>query len=329
MRAWLLVATVAGACIMTPAPAQSQSYPAKPIRIVVGVPPGGTVDALARASAPYLSPLLGQPVIVENRPGASNRIANQLVADAAPDGHTLLSLGSSQVLIDAASLATGEERSFDTLKQLALVTTMVTNPYGIIVRGDLPVKTLNDFISLARAKPQSLNYGSTGVGKVDHVAMEMLQQQTGMQLLHVPFKGAGDALAQLLPGRIDVLLNSVASVLPQIRSGKVRLLAIVGSERSAVLPDVPTVAEAVPLPGYRVDVLIAIGVPAKTPAAIVNRLNAEYKKVLADEAFVIKVLQPQGLGPFYKTPADTTATFRAELEKYAKLFKDLGLKISE
>lgn len=313
---------------MLPAlPVLAQKYPTQPIKLIVGVPPGGAVDGFARSVALYLSPGMGVPFIVENRPGASNKIANQYVANSQPDGHTLLSIGSSQPIAEAAALAAGVERPFDTLRDFALVGTLVTNTMGLVVRADLPARNVNEFIALAKAKPGAISYGSTGIGKTDHLAVELLSQQTGMQLLHVPFKGMGDAVAQMLPGRIDAIFNSIAPVAAHIRDGKLRVLGVIGGERSQLFPDVPTFAEAVPLPGYKVNAWIGIGAPAKTPVAVVNRLSTEFKKMLSDPAFVKKTVTPQGFEAWHQTPADTTAMFKGELEKYTKVMKDLGLKI--
>lgn len=311
-----------------PALAFAQAYPSKPLHMIVGTQAGGAVDTLARGSATYLSPALGQPVVVENRPGASNMIANRYVANSKPDGYTLLMLGNSLAVTEAASIANGEDNSFDTLKELTIVSTVVTNPYGLAVRANLPVKNVNEFIALARTKPGLITYGSTGVGKVDHLAMEMLQQQTGVKLLHVPFKGTSDAINEILGGRLDAMFISAGQLVPYVQSGDVRVVAMMSSKRSSLFPDVPTIADAVPLKGFAVDVWAATGVAAATPAPIVERLNSEYKKMLSDPAFVSKYLTPQGFEPFYMTPAEAAATYRAELEKFTKLIKDLGLKIA-
>ena len=313
--------------VVLPTLAFAQAYPTKPIRIIVGVGPGGAVDMIARETAAYLTQKLGQQVIVENRAGASGVIANRAVASAPADGYTLLSLGSSQVLIEAAAMANGEEPTFDSLKNLTMISTVLTNPYGLAVRADLPVKNVNELIALAKSKPGELKYGSTGIGKADQIAMEMFQQRAGIKLLHVPFKGAGEAMNEMLGGRIDLMINSVAPMAEHVRAGTMKLLALTDSKRGKAFPDVPTIAEAVPLPGFGMEIWIIMAAPAKTPQPIVDRLNEEYKKMLADPAFVSKVLTAQGLEPFYLTPAESNARFKSEVEMYAKLIKDLGLKI--
>ncbi|MCC6472678.1 MAG: tripartite tricarboxylate transporter substrate binding protein [Burkholderiales bacterium] len=322
------VAAIALAAALLPAlPARAQSYPSQPVRFVLSVPPGGSVDSLGRVVAKYLSPNLGQPVIIENKPGGSNRIATDFAARSAPDGHTLLMLGSSQAQVEAAAISTGQPRPFDTLRDFTSVGTLATNTDALVVHPSLPVKTAADFVAFARSKPGYITYGSTGVAKSDHIAAALFEQMTGARMLHVPFKGLGDAIPQLIAGRILTLFSALPPMAAHIRSGKLRLIGVVSAERSFLFPDAPTLAEALPLPGDAVETWIGMMAPAKTPAPVVSRLNGEIRKMLQDEAFVKQSLHPLGLSPWGHTPEEMTRFVQGELATYTKLFKDIGLKL--
>jgi tripartite-type tricarboxylate transporter receptor subunit TctC len=303
------------------------AYPNKPIRLVLGVPPGGSVDTLARVVAQQLGTAMGVPVIVENKPGASNKIATDFVAKSAPDGYTLLSIGSSAPVTEAAAIATGGERLFDTLRDFTPVGTIAGNTYALAVSPTLGVANVSEFIAFAKSKPGFVNYGSAGVAKTDHVAAELFSQGTGIKMTHVPFKGIAEAINQMLAGNIHCCFSALAPMSAHIRAGKLRLLGVVSSERSQLFPDAPTLAEAVPLPGYAVEAWIGIVAPARTPPAVVNKLNAEFARMLKDEAFVKNMLLPNGLEPFLKSPAEMGAMFRGELERYITLFKTIGVKL--
>lgn len=315
------------AAAMAPGAVRPQPMFHRTVRLVLGSPPGGSVDALARSFAQNLSQGLGVPVIVENRPGGSNKIASDLVARSAPDGHVLLGVGSSTPLTEAAALSSGGDRPFDTLRDFTPIGTIAANTYALVVSSSLEVKTIAEFIALARSKPGFVSYGSSGIAKTDHVAAELFAQGTGIKMLHVPFKGLGEIIAQMLGGRIHAAFSAAAPMAPHIRSGKMRILGIVGGERSQMFPGIPTIAQAVPLPGYRVDAWIGYVAPARTPPAVVSRLNAEIARMLGDEAFVKQVLLANGLEPFPSSSAEMAAMFRGEVDKYAGLFKDINLKL--
>lgn len=319
---------IASALPTVPGIAGAQAaYPNRPIRLVLGVPPGGSVDTLARAVGQKLGEQLGVSIIVDNKPGASNKIATDFVANSPPDGYTLLSVGSSAPMTEAAAIATGTERLFDTLRDFTSVGMMATNTYALAVSATLPITNIAEFIAFAKAKPGFINYGSAGVAKTDHVAAELFSQGTGVKMVHVPFKGIGEAITQMVAGRIHACFSALAPMAPQIRAGKLRLLGVVGSQRSQLFPEVPTIAEAVPLPGYAVDAWLGLVAPAKTPPEIVNRLNTEIARMLKDEAFVKNMLLPNGLEPLTKSPAIMNTMFRDEVERYAKLFKAIDLKL--
>lgn len=315
------------AALLPAMPVQAQSYPDKPIRMVLGVPPGGAVDGLARVVAAYLEPALGQNVIIDNRPGGSNKIANDIVARSAPDGYTLFMMGSSQPQVEAAALSSGKPRQFDTLREFTAVGTFATNTYALVVHPSLPVNNAKEFIALAKAKPGYITYGSSGIGKSDHVAGALLEQRTGIKLLHVPYSGIGFVVQDMLAGRILASFGALPFMAPHIRAGKLRLIGIVSAHKSFQFPDVPTLAEAIPLPGYAVETWIGVLAPAKTPAAVVNKLNTVINKMLKDDAFVTKGLHPLGMGAWPQTPDQMTALIRSDLKLYTKLFKDIGLKL--
>ncbi len=319
-----------GVAAALPAVARAQeTFPTsgRPIRLVLGVPPGGSVDALARAVGQYLTTAMGTSVIVENKPGASNKIATDLVKGSPPDGHTLLSVGSSAPMSEAAAIAGGGARPFDTLRDFAPVGTIASNTYALAVNASLPVKNVAEFIEFAKARPGFINYGSAGVAKTDHVAAELFSQRTGIKMVHIPYKGIGEAINSMIAGHIHACFSALAPMAPHIRNGNLRLLGVVSASRSQMFPDAPTLAEAVPLPGYAVEAWLGMVAPKQTPPAIVNRLNTEFGRMVKDEAFVKNMLQPLGLEPFHKSPAEMSAMFSAEVDNYTKLFKDIGIKL--
>lgn len=320
------VAATLPAILPSTAGAQA-AFPNRPIRLVLGVPPGGSVDTLGRAVGQYLSTSMGVSVIVDNKPGASNKIATDFVAKSAPDGYTLLSVGSSAPVTEAAAIATGGDRLFDTLRDFTPIGTIAGNTYALVVSPTLGVSNVAEFIAYAKKNPGLINYGSAGVAKTDHVAAELFSQGTGIKMVHVPFKGIGEAINQMLAGRIHACFSALAPMAPHIRAGKLRLLGVVSAERSQLFPDAPTLAEAVPLPGYAVEAWIGVVGPRNMPADVVARLNGELAKMLKDEAFVKNMLLPNGLEPFHKTPAAMTTMFRGEIDRYTKLFKTIGVKL--
>jgi tripartite-type tricarboxylate transporter receptor subunit TctC len=304
-----------------------KAWPDHPIRLVLGVPPGGSVDTLARALGQRLGADLAAPVIVDNRPGASGKIATNYVAKSAADGYTLLSLGSSSPMSEAAAIATGTERPFDVLRDFESLGTIASNTYALAVNASLPIHDVHEFIAYAKAHPDTLNYGSAGVAKTDHVAGELFAQEAGIRIVHVPFKGLGEAITQMIAGRIQCCFSALAPMAPHIRAGKLRLLGVVSSQRSRMFPDAPTLAEAVPLPGYAVEAWIGFAAPAKTPPAVANRLYAEFTQLLKDDTFVNTMLVPNGLDPFARSPAEMAALYRHDLDKYTALFRKIHLKL--
>ena len=251
-----------------------QEYPSKPIRIVSPFAAGGNTDTLSRYLAPKLIERLGQPVIVENRPGAGGMTGNNYVAKSPPDGYTLLFMSGAYT----AHSATVKNLPYDPLRDFEGVSMVITYPFVVIVKAESPMRTIADLIATAKKNPGKLNYGSVGVGSVFHLAAELFNVMAGTDLTHVPYKGGAEPLTELIGGRLDVIFNTLTGSIPHIKSGRVRALAVASLERSAQLPDVPTVAQT--LPGYEVTSFAGIVAPRGTPRAVIERLNRELRAVL-------------------------------------------------
>jgi len=296
-------------------------YPARPIRLLVPNPPGGATDTLARLVAPKLGEVLGQPLVVDNRPGSNGNLASELAAKATPDGHTLLLCADAQIVIGPHLYA---RMPLDTLKDLAPVATLVNTQMLLVVSPALPVKTLQEFIEHARKSNPPLAYASIGNGSQHHLVMEMLKARAGVDLLHVPFRGGGPATTALLGGEIVAMFggNSVAG---HVRAGKLRALAVAGKERSQVFPDLPKLSDV--YPGLEVTPWLALFAPAGVPESVLARLRAEIKKLLADPDTVERISRLGGLQPYVTTPAEFDQLLRTEYAKYAEVVKAAGAKI--
>lgn len=255
--------------------ALAQGYPSKPLKLVTPFPPGGSADVIARLAADRLSEGLGQPVIVDNRPGAGGLVGNEFAARQPPDGYTLL-LITGAYPVQGAML---KSLPFDPLRDIAMVSMLTSYPFVISVRPDSPFKSLGDIIAAAKASPGKLNYPSSGIGTVHHLSGELLCAMAGIDMTHVPFRGGASPLTELLGGRVDLLLEAMTLSIGQIRSGKLRPLAVTSLERWKALPEVPAVNET--LPGYEVISFIGLGATGGTPAPIIERVNAEVRKFLA------------------------------------------------
>jgi len=306
---------------LTAGAACAQDYPQKPVRFIVGFSPGGGSDILARLLSEKLTESWGRPFVVDNRSGAGGTIALSLTANAAPDGYTIMMISGSQ--ITNAVLMT--KMNLDVLKAYAPVTQATSQPYILVVHPSVPAKNVKELIALAKAKPGSLNYASSGTGSFAHLGMELFNNMTGTGMVHIPFKGSGAAMIDLLGGQVQLALTSAISGMPHLKTGKLRGLAVTTAKRSPVIPEYPTVAEA-GVPGYSVDGWYAVVLPAKTPVAIVNKLNKELVKLL-DTPVVIEALAKDGAVPAGSTPAQLHETMRAELAKWAGVIKSAGLKM--
>jgi tripartite-type tricarboxylate transporter receptor subunit TctC len=299
----------------------AQDYPQKPVRFIVGFSPGGGSDILARLLSDKLTESWGRPFVVDNRSGAGGTIALSLTANAAPDGYTVMMISGSQ--ITNAVLMT--KMNLDVLKAYAPVTQATSQPYILVVHPSVAAKNVKELIALAKAKPGTLNYASSGTGSFAHLGMELFKTMTGTDMVHIPFKGSGAAMIDLLGGQVQLALTSAISGMPHLKTGKLRGLAVTTLKRSPVIPEFPTVAES-GVPGYAVDGWYAVVLPAKTPAAIVTKLNKELVRLL-DTPAVVEALAKDGAVPAPSTPAQLGETMRAELAKWDKVVKSAGLKI--
>ena len=296
-------------------------YPSRPIRLLVPNPPGGATDTIARVLAPKLGEALGQPIIVENRPGSNGNLSSELAAKAAPDGYTLLLGQDSQIVISPHLYA---KMPVDTLKDLVPVATLVTTQMVLAVNSAVPAKNLPEFLEYARRANPPLAYASIGNGSQHHLAMEMLKQRAGIDLVHVPYKGGGPATVALLAGDVPVMFGGV-SLIGHVKAGKLRGLALAGKQRSETLPDLPRLAEF--FPGFEVQAWLGIFTPAGVSTAVISRLNGETNRLLAGAEMRSKMRSLGELHPFISTPEEFAALIRAEYLKYAEVVKAVGAKI--
>jgi len=318
-RAGFLLAAVM--CVHA-APAQAQSWPARPVRMIVPYPPGGGAEAAARLVANHLSQALGQPFVIDNRPGGNTVIGAEAAAKAAADGYTLLFTGGSTMSVQPLVFA--GKLPYDPLGDFAPVTMVSHFPFFIFVPATLPAKTLAELVAYVKARPGQLSYASNGSGTMAHLGMELLKQSTGMDLLHVPYKGFAPALPDLLSGRVHVMMADLAPVGQQLRAGTLNALAATSAQRSSFLPDVPSVAESV-TPGYEIDVWFGLFAPAKTPADIVARLNAESVRYLGSPA-AKEAYGRVGHEPIHSTPEAVRQRIAAEQKAFAAAVKAAALK---
>ena len=298
--------------------AGAADYPTKPIRLVIGFAPGGGTDTTARALSNKLSASLNQQVVVDNRPGHSGTIAADIVAKGTPDGHTVL-LGTIALVVNPSL---SEKMPFDTLKDLAPVTRAADSTNILVVHPSIAAKSVKELVALAKGKP--LNGGSSGIGGTGHLAVELFNLQAGTKITHVPYKGGGPAMVDLLGGNIHLIFATAASSIGHIKAGKIRAIAVTTAKRSALVPDLPTIAES-GLPGYEANNWNGFFVPAKTPRPIVNRLNKEITAAL-NAPDIKDFLFKQGLDAAPSTPEEFTAYMKSEMAKWAKVIKAAGIK---
>jgi tripartite-type tricarboxylate transporter receptor subunit TctC len=300
----------------------AQGYPAKPVRVIVPYPPGGGNDTLGRLFAAKLSERMGQSFVVENRPGAGTMIGTEAAAKSPPDGYTIL---LSSIATHALSPNLYGRVPYDPIKDFAPITLLGIAPTVMVVNKDLPANGLAEFISLAKAKPGHFTYASGGNGTPPHINGEVFKALAGVDLLHVPFKGGGPALADLIAGRVHVMLDTAASAMPHVRGGRLRALAISAPQRSPEYPDVPTFAEA-GLPQYETNAWYSMHAPAGTPRDIVRRLNAELVAILKDPDILARFKQ-LSTEPVGNAPEEFAAFVKAELEKYARIIKAANIRL--
>jgi tripartite-type tricarboxylate transporter receptor subunit TctC len=314
------VASVLWGLAITAASAQTVAYPTRPVRMLVGFPVGGGADVAARTLAPRMSEALGQQIIVDNRPGAGSSIASELAAKAPPDGHTLVSIGSSH----AVNAAFYTKLPYRPAADFAGIVLVSTAPVTITVNPAVPAKTLKDLIALAKAKPGQLNYGSAGVNGINHLAAELLQNTAGFKLTLVPYKGVAQALPAVMAGEVQLMFASLPGSIDQIRTGRIRAIAVTSAKRSASAPDIPTVAES-GVPGYEASSWFAFLAPVATPKSIVTQLNGVALKTLQAKE-VRDLLLRQGMDPAGSTPAEADLYLRSEIAKWTRVVKEAGIK---
>src|ERR671914_1781418 len=302
--------------------AYGQGYPAKPVRVIVPYPPGGGNDTLGRLFAAKLGERMGQPFVVENRPGAGTMIGTEAAAKSAPDGYTIL---LSSIATHALAPNLYARVPYDPIKDFAPISLLGIAPTVLVVNSDLPAENLQELIALAKSKPGQLAYASGGNGTPPHINAEVFKSVAGVDLLHVAYKGGGPALTDLIAGRVHVMLDTAASAMPHVRSGKLRALALSSPKRSAEYPDLPTFAEA-GLPQYDTNAWYSMHAPAGMPPDIVRRLNAELVAILKDEDILFRFKQ-LSTDPVGNSPEEFAAFVRAELDKYARIIKAANIRL--
>jgi tripartite-type tricarboxylate transporter receptor subunit TctC len=301
------------------AAAGAQDYPNKPVRLVVPFAAGGSSDPVARIIARKLGPALGQPVVVENRPGAGGNLGAEMVAKSPPDGYTLLFAAGST----AVNVSLYTKLPYDAQKDLEPVIHVATLAGILVAHPSVPASNVADLVKLARSG-SPVNYASAGPGTVPHLAGELFRSSANVPMTHVPYKGSNPALTDLIGGQVQVMFANVPGTLQHVKAGKLKVLAVTGSKRSELLPDVPTIAES-GLPGYDAPNWYGIFAPAGTPPAIVAKLNAEINKAMASQEFVDH-MRLEGAEPIGGTPAQFRAFFRGEIERWAPVVKSAGVK---
>jgi len=318
VMARLLIAFTSAAAIG----AAAADYPTRPIRIVVTYAPGGSTDVVARLLSQPLGEALGQQVVVDNRGGAGGIIGTDIVAHAAADGYTLLFGTSAGLMINPLIQ---KKLPYDVARDFAAVSLLVINPQILVAYPGLPVKTVGELVKLAKAKPGQINYASPGVGSPNHMGMELLKAMAGIDLVHVPYKGGAPAVTDLIAGQVQLLFNSMPSVLPLVKNGRLKALAVGGATRSPAAPDIPTVAES-GVPGFEYVTWYGLFAPSKTPRAIVTRLNEAVVGSLRKPE-IDRQLRVQGSEPHPTTPEEVAKFMRVERERWERVVKTVGLQV--
>ena len=301
--------------------ASAQTYPTKPVRLMVPFPPGGSTDIVARIVAQKLAAQLGQGVVIENRGGAGGSLGTAVVAKAPADGYTL-TVGTTSTHVVAPSVF--QKLEYDPVKDFAPISLIAVTPDLLVVNPKVQAKTLKELVELMKSQPGKMNYASAGVGSTTHLAMEMLKGASQTYALHIPYNGNGPAGPAVIAGQVEILFGSLPAVLPHAKSGRVRALAVGTPKRSPSLPDVPTVSES-GYPGFDASLWLAIMAPAGTPQPVIDRLHKEVVAAVADKA-TAESLDKNGAEPITSTPAELAAMIRDGVGKYAKVVKDAGVK---
>jgi tripartite-type tricarboxylate transporter receptor subunit TctC len=318
-RNFLRLAAGAAALPVVSRMARAQAYPSRPVRIIVGFAPGGGTDIMGRLMGQWLSERLGQQFVVENRPGAGTNIATEAVVHAPPDGYTLLMAG----LPNASNATLYENLKFNFIRDITPVAGVTREPFLIEVNPSVPVKAVLEFIAHAKANPGKISMASGGIGSGNHIFGELFKMMTGVNLVHVPYRGAGPALTDLLGGQVQVMFASISSSIEYVRAGNLRALAVTTATRSPVLPDIPTVAEFVS--GYESSFFLGLGAPKNTPAEIVDKLNKEINAALADPKMKARLAE-LGVTALPGSPADFGKLLAEETEKWGTVIRAANIK---
>jgi tripartite-type tricarboxylate transporter receptor subunit TctC len=318
-RKFLELAAFAAAIPAISRPAFAQSYPTRPVKLVVAFPAGGTTDLLARVLGPLLSERLGQQVVIENKPGGGTNIAMQMVVNAPPDGYTLAMTFATNTINPSLY----KSLPFDFQRDIAPVSGLADLPLVLVVNKDVPAKDVNGFITYAKANPGKIAFASFGARTISHLSIELLKSSTGIEFVHVPYPGGAQIITDMISGRIQAGVDALPNSLPHIRSGAVRALALMSSQRNPAVPDVPTIGETIA--GLEVNAGIGIGVPAATPVEIVQRLNRDINASLAEPSLKSRYADV-GAVPLIYTPAEARAKIASDIVKWRKVIENAGIK---
>jgi tripartite-type tricarboxylate transporter receptor subunit TctC len=313
------LALLACACVAGAAPAQE--YPAKPIRLIVPFPPGGGNDTIARLMGQKLAPVLGQQLLVDNRPGAGGTIGAELAAKSPPDGYTLFLAG---VASHGINPNLRKKLPYDPVRDFHGVSLIASAPLLVVVHPSLPVNSVKQLVALAKNKPKSINYASNGPGSSSHLAVEMFDMMTGTRMMHIPYKGVALALTDLMSGQVQLAFSSAVTMLPQVKAGKLRAIAMTGAKRSQAIPDIPTVAEA-GVPGYETGSWYGIVAPAKTPRPVIERLSREIGAATRSQEITGKLVE-EAVIPIGSTAEEFDAHIKRELARWAKVIARAGIR---
>ena len=321
LPAWSALALATLAMALQPGVAPAQQFPTRPIRLISPYPPGGGNDVLARLIADKMGEGLGQRVIVDNRAGANTIVGTDIVAKSAPDGHTMVLVPNSFV----TNPGFYAKLPYDTVRDFAPVALVALSPQMLVVNPSVAATTVKELIALAKTKPGYYSYGSSGNGSVGHLAMALFDAMAGIKMEHIAYKGTAPAVTELLGGQIPLMMSSMLSVLPHVKAGKLRLLAVTTARRSPALPDTPTIAEA-GVPGYEATLWYGLVAVAHTPEPLLERLSSQVDKTLRDPE-IIEKLSRQGVEPYFYGHKQFAARVREEIPKWAKVIKDTGIRI--
>jgi tripartite-type tricarboxylate transporter receptor subunit TctC len=318
-REFLQLAGGAAALSAVSPRAWAQAYPNRPVRLIIGYPPGGSADITARLTGQWLSERLGQPVVIESRPGAATNLATEAVVRAPPDGYTLLLVAPA----NAINATLYDRLNFDFLRDIAPVAGIIRFPNVVVMNPSLPIKTIPELIAYAKANPGKLNMASSGNGSTIHMSGELFKMITGINMVHVPYRGGAPALTDLISGQVHVMFDNIPTSAEHVRAGRLRGLAVTSAARSEVLPELPTVADFVP--GYEASAWYGLGVPKNTPAEVIEKVNKEINAILADATPKARFAE-LGASLLPGSPADFGKLLAEETEKWGKVVKFAGVK---